>query len=309
MPKIEIRDASSLSADVLLKSQIAQFARDASVEINVQDEKHLAASCEFLRPATRVYVSHLPAQTWQATVSACAAVRRAGFEPIAHVPVRLLKSADELQGLLDNLRNLAQVDELLLISGDYPQSAGPFSAVAQVLAAGVLEASGFHRVSIAGHPEGHPHVELDPIRAAERDKVRLAREHGLQTTLVTQFLFEPTPYTQWVNEHVSQGVAAHFVCGLAGPAKISTLMRYAMRCGVGPSIRALGSHTSMVKNLLGDHGPDRMLRQLAQARVSGTCPVGGVHMFSFGGFLRTAQWLSRVASGDFRLRPDGGLDV
>jgi methylenetetrahydrofolate reductase (NADPH) len=239
----------------------------------------------------------------------CGTVRRAGFEPVAHVPVRLLESAEAFKRLLEQLRKGADAREILLISGDYAQAAGPYHATSQALATGMLEDCGFSRVSVAGHPEGHPRVSLGEIRYAEWEKAQLALRHELEVTLVTQFLFEPAPFLSWANDHRSRGLATRYVCGLSGPARISTLLRYAMRCGVGPSVKALGAHHTSITNLLAEHGPDRMLRKLAEARLIDSGAVGGVHLFCFGGFIRTAQWLSRVAAGDFRLQSAGGFDA
>ena len=60
---------------------IVQLARDASIEINVQDVADLESSRALLAAGTKVYVSHLPRQTWLATETACRAVRAAGFLP------------------------------------------------------------------------------------------------------------------------------------------------------------------------------------------------------------------------------------
>lgn len=280
----------------LVASEVARLAREASVEINVSDDKYLSESRSFLSPETRIYVSHLPRQKWMATIRACELVRLAGFNPVPHVPVRLLESQSAFTELLAALRGASGATEVLLISGDYAQPSGPYRAVSEVLSTGLLEKLGFRGVSIAGHPEGHPRVTLDCIREAERHKSHIAAEHGLEVRFVTQFLFEPEPFFQWVNHHRGAPTAARFVCGLAGPAKFTTLMRYAVRCGVGPSIRALGSHQATIKNILGEHGPDAMLRRLAEGRVTGATTLDGVHLFCFGGFLRTAQWLSRIAA-------------
>jgi len=275
--------------------ELARLAGEASIEINVADKKYLDESRCYLPPGTRIYVSHLPRQKWEATVRMCEAVRRAGFKPVPHVPVRLLESQAAFAELLAALRSASGAMEILLISGDYAQPRGPYHSVSEALSTGLLERYGFRGVSIAGHPEGHPRVALDCIREAERRKVHLAAEHGLEVRFITQFLFESGPYFQWVNDHRETALAARYVCGLAGPAKITTLMRYALRCGVGPSMRALGSHHSTLKNILGHHGPDGMLRRLAEEHATGACVLHGVHMFCFGGFLRTAQWLSRTS--------------
>jgi methylenetetrahydrofolate reductase (NADPH) len=297
------------AAESRLTREIAQLAVFASIEINVQDEKFLTQARALLAPSTRIYVSHLPRQKWEDTVATCLSVRRAGFEPVPHIPVRLIDSDQLLAEILNALRRTSTPTEALLISGDYPEAVGPFQAVSQVLETGLLEKYSFRGVSIAGHPEGHPKVAIDLIRDAEREKTRIARQHGLSTRLVTQFLFESAPFAQWVDFHRGQGLDTRYFCGLAGPAKISTLSRYALRCGVGPSIRALGSHGSTLKNLLGEHGPDQMLRQLADANINQLRVTDGVHLFCFGGFLRTAKWLSLVGTRNFSLNDHGGFDA
>src|ERR1700722_20777319 len=130
---------------------IAQLAREASIEINVHDVGHLDESRRLLPPGKAMYVSHLPKQQWSETAAACRAVRDAGFRPVPHVPVRLLPDAAAADRVLGSFVDRAQVDEVLLISGDYAQPVGPYSEVLQVLASGALQRHGLTRVSVAGH--------------------------------------------------------------------------------------------------------------------------------------------------------------
>ena len=291
--------AAAEQSDAWVVQAIVQLAREASIEINVEDVRHLEASRALLAPGTKVYVSHLPKQTWQQTEAACRAVRASGFLPVPHLPVRLIADEDTLDRTLANLVGRAQVEEVLLIAGDYAEAAGPYSAVADLLATAALEKHGLKRVSLAGHPEGHPKVALDELRRAEREKVMLATQAGLDVTLVTQFFFEHTPFLHWVDELRAQGIRARIVAGLAGPAGLPTLVKFAIRCGVGPSVRALTARPSSFMHLIGDHGPEHVVRGLAQARSSGEADFSGIHLFSFGGFLRTCEWLHRVAHGRF----------
>ena len=142
-----------------LREGLMRLAHEASVEINVQDIPHLADSRAFLAGGTRIYVSHLPKQSFERTLEACTAVRAAGFEPIPHVPVRLLQSQGALAQLVDEAA-ARSVKELLLISGDYAHAVGPYAAVADVLKSIDLRARGIDRISIGGHPEeiGRAHV-------------------------------------------------------------------------------------------------------------------------------------------------------
>jgi methylenetetrahydrofolate reductase (NADPH) len=279
-----------------LVQTVARLASEASVEIHVQDAVHLQASRFLLPPGKKLYVSHLPKQTWESTATMCRAVHAAGFDPIPHIPVRLIPDVKTLDRMLDALVTNAHVREVLLISGDYATPVGPFSAVSEVIRSGALGKHGLTRVSIAGHPEGHPAVELDEIRRAEREKVQLAEAAHLDVTLVTQFFFESAPFLEWVRDLRAHGVRARIVGGLAGPASLATLFRFAKRCGAGPSIRALGARPASLINLIGDHGPDRVLREMAESLNDGDSDFSGVHMFSFGGFLRTCEWLNSTAA-------------
>src|SRR5450432_516139 len=138
--------SSAPVSEAALVAAIARLAREASVEINVQDTRHLEASRALLTPGNKIYVSHLPKQTWQQTEAACVAVRAAGFEPVPHVPVRLIADAAALHRLLAGLVGNARVKEILLIAGDYDTAAGPYSSVAQVLRDAALESTGLTRV-------------------------------------------------------------------------------------------------------------------------------------------------------------------
>jgi methylenetetrahydrofolate reductase (NADPH) len=288
---------------------IVQLAREASIEINVHDVGHLEESRLLLPQGKAIYVSYLPKQQWSQTEAACRAVRAAGFRPVPHVPVRLLPDAAAADRILGGFVDNAQVDEVLLISGDYPQPVGPYSEVLQVLVSGVLQRHGLRRVSVAGHPEGHPKVRLADIRRAERDKAGMAQQAGLELTLLTQFFFEQGPFLDWVRELRSTGVRARVVGGLAGPTRLSTLIKFAMRCGAGASMRVLTARPAAFTKLLGDHGPESVISALAQARLDESSDFAGVHLFCFGGFVRTCRWLQAIAEGRFILDDAEGFRV
>ena len=308
MPERQADIASSDSSHAGLVPAIVELLRDASIEINVQDVPRLEVSRAFLSPGTKVYVSHLPKQTWQETGAACRAVHDAGFVPVPHIPTRLLPDAATFDSILADFVGSA-VQEVLLIAGDYPQALGPYPAVTDVMRSGLLAAHGLKRVSVAGHPEGHPVVSPAELRQAEHAKDELATQAGQELTFLTQFFFEPAPFLAWVQDLRAREIGARIVGGLAGPARASTLFKFAVRCGVGPSIRALGTRPTALLKLVGEHGPDRVIRALAQSRSTGETDFNGIHFFCFGGYLRTCEWLHQAARGDVRLNDHGGFDV
>ena len=276
---------------------IAQLARAASVEINVQDLKHLDASRALLPRGKRVYVSHLPGQRWSDTWLTCREVHAAGFDPIPHVPVRLVESEPALAEILAMCRS-AGVEEVLLISGDYSRASGPYSVAADVLRAGKLNEHGFARISFAGHPEGHPSVALEEIRRAELEKALLAEQLGLEATFVTQFFFEAPPFLRWAAECRARGIGrARLIAGLSGPASVASLLKFAKRCGVGPSMRALVARPRAVTKLLSDYEPADLVQELAIGYEVNPSLFDGLHFFCFGGYLKTCEWLNQLAAG------------
>ncbi len=291
-----------------LELVIARLAREASVEINVHDIQDLGPSRQYLPTGQKVFVSFLPKQTWKQTEAACYAVKHEGLYPVPHIPVRLLADQAMLDETLERLTKVG-VEEVLLLSGDYPQSHGVFTCVEDVLETQALAKHGLRAVSFAGHPEGHPKVTREEIRRAEVAKATKAAALGTQVSMVTQFFFEAEPFLIWANLIRAAGVQARLIAGLAGPAKMSTLFKFALRCGAGPSIRALGARPSAFMHLIGDHGPQTVLRELAEAQSMGLFDLAGIHLFCFGGYLRTCKWLHQVGRGEFALNEARGFDL
>jgi hypothetical protein len=65
-----------------------------------------------------------------------------------------------------------------------------------------------------------------------------------------------------------------------------------------------------VASLLKDSGPEEVVTQLSAARGSGQSNFESVHMFAFGGFLKTTRWVSAVQAGRFAVNDkDGDFDV
>ena len=281
------------------RAAIVSLCRNASVEMTYHDTGKLQECRALLGRTGRIYVSHLPQQSWEQSVAAAIEVRRAGFTPVPHVPARRLANAQELEQLVEQLTSKAGVDQLLLVAGDQPP-VGAFAASSDVMRTGLLQRYGIRRVHVAGHPEGHPRVGNDELRAAELDKARLAEDAGLELAFVTQFGFDAAPIIHWVRELRSRGIHNPIHVGLAGPAKLSTLLQYALRCGVGPSIRALGGRAASFGRLLGERGPEALVSELARAHAAGLA-IDGIHLFSFGGLARTCRWIRAVEEGRFTL--------
>jgi methylenetetrahydrofolate reductase (NADPH) len=287
---------------------IAALARDASVEMTWHDVEVLPICQASLARDAVIFVSHLPGQTWEQTVATCAAVRDHGFQPVPHIPARRLQDLDTLRHLASELARRAQIRQALVIAGDSADSIGPFATTLDVLATGVLPAHGIRSIVVAAYPEGHPRIGDDELRKGERDKVAYGAAHGQEIVFLTQFFFDPAPFLAWVGRLRAAGIKSRVVAGVAGPAQIATLFRYAVRCGVGPSVRALGTRPGSFARLLGERGPEIIVRTVADTNTGSIGDVG-LHVYSFGGLVRTCRWLRAVADGRFGLDDVGGFTI
>ena len=97
--------------------------------------------------------------------------------------------------------------------------------------------------------------------------------------------------------------------GLAGPTSLSTLLRFAQRCGVRASAQALARQTGLMRQLFAMSAPDPLVRALAEARAGGLAGDIAPHFFSFGGLARSARWAQAVADRRIELQPGEGFRV
>ena len=89
--------------------------------------------------------------------------------------------------------------------------------------------------------------------------------------------------------------------GVAGPAKLQTMIKFAMACGVGPSLRVLQRRAADVAKLLLPFTPEEILTDLAAHKAANPdFNIEQVHFFPLGGIKKTAEFC------DEHGRPAGG---
>jgi methylenetetrahydrofolate reductase (NADPH) len=155
----------------------------------------------------------------------------------------------------------------------------------------LIEAHGIASVSLAGHPEGHPFLELPDALKGLKAWRDWRRQTATRVDVVTQFCFESTPILQWIAELDRAGIDLPVIVGLAGPATPATLTKFALRCGIGNSMRALRAQIGRFGRLLTDTGPDDVVRGLRCAPAAATASIAGFHLFPFGGLRKAGDWL------------------
>jgi methylenetetrahydrofolate reductase (NADPH) len=269
---------------------LAEMLSSASVEISSRGHQLTELRNNFA-PGTDVTITFLPGDHYRRNVETAAMLRRAGFNPVPHIAARELASRESLDDFLARARGEADVTRVLLIAGDVAAAKGPFKSTHDVRSSGLLEAHGIASVSVAGHPEGHPYLELPEAMNGLKAWRDWGRRTGMRVHVVTQFCFESTPILQWIAELDRAGIDLPVIVGLAGPATPATLTKFALRCGIGNSMRALRAQIGRFGRLLTDTGPDDVVRGLRCAPAATTAPIAGFHLFPFGGLRKAGDWL------------------
>ena len=278
----------------------AELVSGGSLEMGAhrpQDARDIAA---LLPAGTPVYVNHLPRHRLLDTLPILVAVREAGLEPVPHIAARRIRDRAELQAFLTRAVGEAGVRKALILGGDEPEAIGPFSDGASLIKEGILASSGLREIGLPGYPEGHPSIPRAVLEHAFAEKLSLAAAQGLGAYIVTQFSFAPARVVEYCSGLARSAPNVPIYVGLAGPTNPIVLMRFAQRCGVSASLRALRTQGMDAVRLVTHTDPADQLAALAHyCSVHADCNVVGIHLFTFGGVTSAAQWMNRyIAARD-----------
>jgi methylenetetrahydrofolate reductase (NADPH) len=262
------------------------------VEISPR-ELHRANDVAALLPSgSCVYVPSLPGLPLARTLEAIAAIRGAGLDPVPHVSARRIADRDEFRNFLKRASGEHGVHRVLLLGGDEPRPKGPFIDSLQILEEGLLGECGVREIGVAGYPEGHPRIALNEIEKALARKLELARAQSIGVYVVTQFSFAPPRVVDYCAMLSRLWPQLPVYVGIAGPTDASALLRYAQRCGVSVSLRALRGLGTGIAQLVTNTDPrDHLVAVARYTRSHEPSNVVGVHLYSFGGAVRTARWM------------------
>lgn len=279
--------------DMALKSEAtgpAALLRDSSIEISAKDAEKITGAG--LPAGTRVSITFMPNEDFPTRIACAAEVRRCGLVPVPHIAARRIASEADLDGFLAGLVREAQVQDVFVIAGDLSEPLGPYGDALAILQSGVLEKHGIRHVGISGYPEGHPDIGEAVLWQALRDKHATLSAKGLDYSIMTQFGFDAEPVLVWLAQLRREGVSAPVRIGVAGPASVKTLLRFAARCGVGTSAKVMKKYGLSITNLLGSAGPDPFLADLAAGLDPAVHGEVRLHFYPFGGVAKTAGWIA-----------------
>lgn len=273
-----------------IHARIARLLSRATIEVYSKNAPQTLA--EYFPRGRDVYVSYLPGDDFHKRIEIAGALRAAGYNPVLHAPARQMLSAAMLEDFIGGAAGAAKVERVLLIAGDSSRARGPYSTAMELIESGVFQKHGVRRVDVAGHPEGNAGLSEDRLMRILFEKRDAIRAAGMEMGVMTQFSFDPRPIEHWLQAAHAASLGAPVRIGLAGPANPATLLKFALRCGIGNSVSAVQNHIGTIGRLLRDTGPEGVVRGLGAALASpaGAC-VESFHFFPFGGLAKTSAWI------------------
>jgi methylenetetrahydrofolate reductase (NADPH) len=287
--------AISMPNDIMARSTarpaLAALFDDYSLEMTAKDIQQLDDMAPLVAAGTIVSITFLPGESFASRVDAAARVHALGLRPVPHISARRLTSAGELEGFLDALAGRIDLKHVFVVAGDLDTPAGPYDDALSVIRSNLFAKYGIGHVGVAGYPEGHPHITAPMLDMALREKAALFADQGLDWSIMTQFGFDADPVLVWLAAIRRSGILAPVRIGVSGPASVKTLLRFALRCGVGTSAKVMKKYGLSATRLLGTAGPEPILKALAQGLDSNVHGTTRLHFYPFGGLIKTAEWI------------------
>ncbi len=268
---------------------------DYSIEVMPRTAGKIEDFRALLPQGTRVYIAHIDGTPIEEMVATARRLARDGFQVMPHFPARLIADGTTLENWIAMYQGEADVRQGLILAGGVAQPCGAFDSSMQLLETGQFDKAGFTRLHVAGHPEGSR--DIDPnggttnVDAALRWKQAFSERTDAEMALTTQFVFDAAPVIRWAEELTAAGITLPVHVGIAGPAKLQTLIKFAIACGVGPSLKVLQKRAMDVTKLVLPYEPTEVLSDLTKYQSANpNSNIAQVHMFPLGGIKTTANW-------------------
>ncbi len=275
--------------------ELTGFLNDFSIEVMPRTAEKVEDFRAILPAGTRVYIAHIDGTPIEDMVATAKRLANDGFQVMPHFPARIIANEATLADWIARYQGEANVDQALLLAGGVTEPKGEFAHSMQLLESGQFDKAGFKRLHVAGHPEGNRDIDPDGgdanIAAALKWKQDFSNRTDAKMAIVTQFAFEADPIIEWANALRMNGIDLPVHIGIAGPAKLQTLIKFAIACGVGPSLRVLQRRAMDVSKLLLPYEPDEILNALALHKAANPeFAISHVHFFPLGGIKTCAAW-------------------
>jgi len=275
--------------------EVEAFLKDYSIEVMPRTAEKVADFRALLPEGTRVYIAHIEGTTIDEMVATAKRLADDGYPVMPHFPARIIKDQATLADWIARYQGEAGVTQALLLAGGVAKPLGDFHSSMQLMETGLFDKAGFKRLHVAGHPEGNR--DIDPkggtkiVDEALQWKQKFSERTDAEMALATQFAFDAKPIIAWADSLRAAGITLPIHIGIAGPAKLQTLIKFAIACGVGPSLKVLQKRAMDVSKLLMPYEPTEVIAALAAHKAANPdFNITKVHFFPLGGITPNANW-------------------
>jgi len=280
-----------------VSENLERFVRDFSIEVMPRTAEKIENFKDLLPKNTRVYIAHIEGTPIEDMVKTAKRLALDGFPTMPHFPARIIKDKATLSAWISRYQGEAGVNQALLLAGGVSEPHGEYESSMDLLETGIFDKANFKNIHIAGHPEGNKDIDPDGttinVDAALQWKQNYKNRTDAKMAIATQFAFEAGPIIAWANSIKNAGIDIPIHIGIAGPAKLQTLIKFAIACGVGPSLKVLQKRAADVTKLLLPYEPTEVLSQLADHKAHNSdFNIASVHFFPLGGIKTNAKWVT-----------------
>ncbi|MEO1292893.1 MAG: methylenetetrahydrofolate reductase [Pseudomonadota bacterium] len=297
------KGADSTTAQAATNAELGAFVHGFSLEVMPRTAAKVEDFRALLPAGTRVYIAHIEGTPIDEMVATAERIAKDGFVVMPHFPARIIKDEATLENWIARYRDVG-VSQALLLAGGVDTPHGTFSDSMQLLETGLFDRLGFTNLHVAGHPEGNKDIDPDgsdtAVMEALRWKQAFRERTDAEMAIATQFAFEADPVIAWADQLAAEGIDLPIHIGVAGPAKLQTLIKFAVACGVGPSLRVLQRRALDMTKLLLPFEPTEFLSALAAHKAAHPqFGIAQVHFFPLGGIKTCAEYAgSLLSNGD-----------
>lgn len=277
---------------------VKNFLNGYSIEVTPNAAAKTENFAEVLPTNTRIYIAHIEGTPFKEMLTTAKKITDEGFIPMPHFPARIIEDKDMLESWLSQYSGEANVQEALLIAGGSKNPVGVFDSSIQLIETELFDKYNFKRLHVAGHPEGNKDIDKDNthinVNKALSWKNEYAKRTDAQIAIATQFCFASEAIIHWANSLIDMNIDLPVHIGIAGPAKLQTLIRYSIECGVGASMKVLQKRAKDITKLLLPYEPTAVISELAEYKSQNPdFNIEQVHFFPLGGTKTTANWVKK----------------
>ena len=290
-----LKFGSKNATPVEVNTEMAAFLQGYSIEVMPRTAEKVKNFRVILPKGTRVYIAHIEGTPIEDMIATAKRISGEGFDVMPHFPARIIKDEATLSDWIARYQGEAGIEQALLLAGGVAKPHGDYHSSMQLLDTGLFDKAGFKRLHTAGHPEINTDIDPDGGRKNVNEalswKQEFSKRTDAQMALTTQFCFDSKSVIEWANDLETQSIDIPVHIGIAGPAKLQTMIKFAIACGVGPSLKVLQKRAKDVTKLLLPFEPTQIIAELAAHKAANpNFNIEQVHFFPLGGIKTNATW-------------------